>query len=478
MLEQIYPFKPAAQAGLVECYYDGALGKWIGVQEADFRQLPAAAADKNKVLKSPRGIVRQLSAGFTMPAKMLMAHAKNADSIAQLASMGVERLRLRDTGTTWMETVFKYAAITNTAAADNKISWAAHGADPATHAFAWYSTSSSPSGLTASKLYYIVNATTDSFQLALTPLGAPINLGTVGSELMGILINMSVMHPDGASGKLDLLVTAAGVAGMEIVYDASKLPPGITSDGTPYHRPTTHPYAKTASTYVTRWYKLLSDRYTGKITHVQTGNEAQDAAQWHGSISGAGNDLLTYVGSWFDAIAYYVGQGTGTPMKVLSPSWNVDAGVAAMSTWLTEGAAKVDIVCFHPYRNGSGWLGADIALMEQYVAAAKAKAPTKEVWVAEVGTHTPTPEELARFHYAAAALGVKCVGWYSFDLAAGVYTGVTPEEGYDMRLVNNAGCADAYFALAARQGQAFGYCNLDRRSGRIAIGGGAESEVY
>lgn len=458
MKTQSSRFTQTQLAGLISAYFNGT--NYIGIEDSDLlsASLPAG------VTGDPFGAIRKINAGFTCPSKFFGAHTRNLDSIAALGAAGCKTFRLRDTGCSWWETVAKQADVTFTAGSTNTVNWTASGADPDRHCFAAYTASSFPSGLTQLQLYYIVNATANTFQLSLTPGGAPINLGTAGSTNTGMLINRSVMSPAG-DGRLDQLVNAANAAGMDIIYGWERPPLSITNGSTDSNgRPNTIP---TASTYVNKWMQLLVARYGAKITHYEVWNEPNDPTQFAGTISGTTNDLKTFA-SWLknarDAYAASV--------QIIGPSWNIVTGAAAMNTWLaspSSGAALIDIVGCHNYRGGTVQLGYDNAAVDAYLAGAAANAPGKEVWITEVGESYPTAEILWRAHAYAMAKGIARMLWYSYDLAAGLG---------DMRLSSYDGLPAAYRDMVSRcAGQTISYVNqcYDRR---VGIGVGSWSSVF
>lgn len=463
MIIQTTPFKKATLDTLLSAYYNGTDSKYYGVQDADLLTQNLTAAIRN----DPKGAIRQIGANFTCPSKFFGAHTRDPAVIAQMAAAGCRNIRLRDTGCNWGETVAKQASVTFTAGSTNTVTWAGSGADPAKHAFAGYTSSSYPSGLTQLTLYYIVGVQgTDTFQLSTTPGGAPISLGSAGASCTGMLINMSVMHPDGVSGRLDQIVAAASAGGMDIIYDCSRPPLSLTNGSVDSRGRATTPV--TSQTYVNKWMQVLYARYAGKINYFEAWNEPNDTAQFAGTISGASNDLYTYTNWWFQACNAYTA-GTG---KVVGPSWNIVGGAAAMNTWLaspSNGNRVIHVVSCHSYRGGTVQLGYDNAAVDAYIAGAAANAAGKEIWITEVGESYPTKEILWRSHMYAAAKGVSRMLWYSYDLAAGLG---------DMRLTSYDGLAAAYLDMVSRcAGQTINYVNqcYDRR---VGVGVGSFSSIF
>lgn len=458
-IAQSTPFKPAALANLISAYYNGT--SHIGIQDADLMLETLTAGVRNDPVQS----IRQVKKGFVCPTKFFGAHTRNASSISTLAAAGCKTFRLRDTGCSWWEAVTKQATVTFTAGTTNTVTWGGSNADPALHCFAGYTAGGYPSGLTQLQTYYIVNATADSFQLSLTPGGAPISLGTVGSSNTGMLVNLSVMAPDN-SGRLDQLVTAANAAGMDIIYGMERPPLALTNGSTDAHgRPNT---PVLSNVYVNKWIQLLYLRYGAKVNYFEAWNEPNDPSQFAGTISGASNDLYTYTNWVYQAVNAYTG-GNG---RVIGPSWNVLGGAAAMSTWLaspSNGNNVIHIVGIHHYRGGVVQLGYDNIALDAYVTAAAVGAPGKEVWVTEVGESYPTKEILWRSHAYAMAKGVARMMWYSYDLAAGLG---------DMRLSSYPGLTADYLAMVSQcAGQTIRYVNqcADRR---VGIGIGATDAIY
>lgn len=456
MISKSTPFAKSQLDVLLSAYYSGLTSTYYGIEESDLDAAVMTTAIRN----DPKQAVRQISAGFTCPTKFFGVHTRDPASIAALGAAGAKTLRLRDTGCNWGETVANQAAVTFTAGSTNTVNWASHGGNATDHVFAVYTSSAFPTGITNNKLYFIVGAAAGTFQLSLTEGGAPINLGTTGSGCTGMLIRKSVMHPGGVTGRLDQITNAAAAAGMDVVYDCSRPPIALTSGSVDSHGRTNTPV--TSQTYVSKWMQLLYALYP-EINYFEAWNEPNDPSQFAGTISGAANDLYNYTNWWYQAANAY----TGGAAKVISPSFNVITGAAAMTAWLaspSSGNNVVHVIGFHNYRGGMVQLGYSNDALDAYLASAAANAPGKEVWITEVGESYPTADILWRAHMYAAASGVARMFWYTYDMSPGLG---------DMRLSSYAGLADAYRAMIlACAGQPIAYmnCCYDRRIG-VGVGG-------
>lgn len=462
MKTQSTRFTKTQLTGLLSAYYNGT--SYIGIEDADMLQATLPAG----VTADPRGTIRKVGAGFTCPEKFFGVHTRNLDSITALAAAGAKSVRLRDVGVAWDECWWKVRALAFSVSPASTITWAAHGADPARHAFVAYGTML-PSGITTRTLYYIVNPTANTFQLSLTAGGAPISLGGTVSAAFGAIVQMSKMHMDGVSGLLDQVVATASAAGMDIIYDCSHPPASITDGVVNVNGRATN--RCTVSVHATNFFKFLMDRYASKINYFEAWNEPNDTLQFSGTMTGSSNDLLTYTAYWFDAITLF-----SSTAKVITPSFNVVTGVAAMDAWLqtvngsaVAAADKCHVFGFHPYRGGNVQLGYSNEILDQYIAVGNARMSGKEIWITEVGESYPDEAILWRAHAYAMARGVARMFWYDYDMAAG--------KG-DMRLTSYEGLPAAYRGMiTACAGQTIDYVNqcYDRRLG---VGVGSVSAVF
>lgn len=451
MITQAGPFSHSTHRGLLSSYYNGT--SYFGIEAADLNTYPLPAA----VTSDPAAPVANVSGPFTFPAAFFGVHTKNLASIAALGAAGAKMLRLRDVNATWAELMPRGGTVTFTAGTTNTVNWTAHGLTAAAHGVIFSNAGGSlPSGLVARQYYYVVNVTANTFQLALTPGGAPIALTTTGSgttTASGCV--RSLIDPVAGTGSLDVLVAAAFSAGMEVLFDCTGVPTWMSTDGTTKNRPT-------AQSYVLSFLQFLKKYYDDKIAYFEVWNEPNTTGYFNGTMSGASNDLLLYATYWKDSITFAT-----YPWKVVSPSWNILSGASGLSTWLQDGGnAKIDIVGCHTYR-GTRYLAYDDAALDAYVTVANTHAAGKEIWLTEVGESRPSVEKLWRSHLYAAAKGVTRMCWYDYDLATG------SNYGYDMRLTGYPGLADAYRAMITQcAGASVAYLNK-AKSGKIgaSIGG-------
>lgn len=71
------------------------------------------------------------------------------------------------------------------------VTWAAHGL-PAATGVSFTTTGALPTGLTTGQVYYVVNPTLNTFQLAATPTGTPINTSSAGSGVHTAVISTNL----------------------------------------------------------------------------------------------------------------------------------------------------------------------------------------------------------------------------------------------------------------------------------------------
>lgn len=349
---------------------------------------------------------------FTIPEKFFGVNAA-VGGLAGLGAAGAKTTRIHDIGCMWSDVNPLGGQVTSfTAGSTNTVNKNSHGAIAGSHGVFFDIVGGTlPSGITFSTMYYVVNSAANTFQVALTPGGAAISLGTTGSGTTNYyLIDLNKCNPATGGGSLDLFVAAAFAAGMDICYDCSQPPSWLTTGG----NETTIP---SAQNYVTRWLNFLANVYGNKIAYYQVWNEPNTAGYFTGTSTGASNDLWTYATYLKTAIS-----ALGRSWYVVSPSWNLSSGAALMATWLNTdaGNATIDIVSCHCYRGGTGYLGIDYVAIDLYMQAAALWATGKEVWITEAGESFQTDEAFWRYHLYAAGKGVARCFLYCYDVGVGI----------------------------------------------------------
>lgn len=401
----------------------------------------------------PDEVFTLVAAGpITIPSNYFMVHTRDPASITLLGSNGAKMHRLRDCNVQWSQLVPRgLSGVAFTAGTTDTVNWTAHGLTTAYGVYFSNTGGALPSGITAYQVYYPVNITANTFQLSLTPGGAPIALGTAGtgtSIANGILLER--INPAAGTGGFDLLVNAASAAGMGIVYDCTNVPTWVSATGVAGNRPANQ-------FLVEQFLRFIKFHYGDKVTFWETWNEP-NGGSFVGTMTGANNDLYLYASYLKDSIT---AMGLSAVWKVLSPCWNITSGAALMGSWLgaNGGAAKVDIVSYHWYQ-GNGYLTYDYAAADAYHTQAAANAPGKEIWSSEVGDSQPRIEELYRANLYIAAKGSKVSGWYCYDTFPG-------PGGQDMRITSYPGLPQEYFAMMTQLAGA-SITNVGKsRSGRV-----------
>ena len=446
-------------AGALSCYFNGSQYTITQLSDLNTASLPAA------ITTDPAAPITQVSAGLTFPPKFFGVHAKLPASLPGLAAAGAGGIRLRDCGCNW-----GYASpLANTSGvtastATSAITWNGHGLSAALNMVYLASTGGSiPGGLTG-RPYYLVNVTANTFQLALTPGGAPISLTNAGSGTIACYsLLRSVCDPIAGTGTLDLIYAAAVAAGMDIIYDCTIVPQWASQDGTYFNR-------CTGQTDLLRWLGFLHNYYPA-IGFFEAWNEPNTPGYFRGTTTGSGNDLYTYCGWLFDSLAY-IGGGA----KVISPSWNLLGGAALAQTWLTGssgGQQKCDIIGAHVYK-GSAYLAPDFAAIDAWAAvpaavAASTSTVAKPLWITEVGESLVDLVNICRVHVYAAARGVARVYWYDYDIGAGMG---------QMQITATPGADAAYRGMISQcAGKAVGYVNR-ASSGQIGASVGGATILY
>jgi len=421
-------FTAAQRAACISTYFNGS--EYVGIQASDLN----TAALPPAITNDPAGSISQVSKPFTIPSNFFGVHCQ-ASSTPALASSGASTVRTRDCFVNWNELIQNVipnsagtTSLSFTAGSTNTVNWASHGLASASNGV-WFSSSGGPlpASLTANQIYYIVNVTSNTFQVSLTPNGSPISLGTSGSGVMyGWGTILSAMNPLASNGTLDLIVNAATAGNMDILFDCSEPPSMITADGTSFNRPAT-------INYILQWFQTLY-KYYPHIKYFETWNEPNDPGYFNGTMSGTtstgygggastGNDLYLYA-AWMTLAINNASAAWGA--KVVSPSWTGFSGVAQMQAWLstagTPGTAQCSILAFHPYGGGNSYARFDVTTFNAYLSMIKSNNPNNsQIWVTEVGDTVVSQTILWRAHLYAAANGIARMFWYNYDIGVGTY---------------------------------------------------------
>jgi len=457
---------------------------WYVTQLSDLNtaSLPSTITnDPNKPITAIKSCITG-SPITTIPASFFGAHvaalnlANGGTNLATLYTSGVRMFRLRDTfcslgdgtgtsdGAHVEPTGMVYncsSGITFTAGSTNTVNWTLHGLSNATaqgtSAYPGVGAGSGffvggtslPSGLTAYQLYYVVNATTNTFQLSNSIGGSAISLGSVGSgTFYGFGINLGISNPLAKNGLLDYMTinttTGAFTGGRSgrVLFDCSTPPASMSGTNSPGQVLAT--WSSSYNAFITQLWNYIY-KYYGSVggTDFEVWNEPNNIP--HSTVqvgdgftnavsiaATAGNALYQYAAAIYAAV-HSNSYTTGWNAKVVSPSWtnlypnNYYTITNALIPWLLSsqgnGISVTDIIGFHNYGE-SNYPRASMNVMIKLAAALSSNSLASSsypIYMTEGGDCQPSQAILWRTHILAAALGFSAYFHYDYDLSAGAY---------------------------------------------------------
>lgn len=268
-----------------------------------------------------------------------------------------------------------------------------------------------------------------------------------------------------AVARLDAMVNAASAAGKDVLYSIGYVP-AWASGGSIQAPPTNN-------AFLSNFVAWLLARYGVKITYIEGWNEPNVSGSFTGTLA----QLVAHQKAIWTAVQTY-NTANSTAIKVLSPQWTFQSGIAAtlgLNAYMAAAYADsgstgyyCNVIAYHFYSETNS-LRFDRACVNAVVTAfgAFTGASALELWCTEVGDSYPNARAVKEMIAFCLANNVKRVILYDWYLPGG--------SGSDMRLSRVLTPAQFDAITAIFQGKTMN-CLNSYRSQSINNGGSPQTQ--